>query len=401
MAVAFDDTYPHTRAGRGDPALILYPLGHLAVEVYNGMLNVMWPLFMSRFGFSFSTLGLLTMLYRGSMTLPQLGFASLADRLGSRPVAIAGLIMMAVGMSTVGLAPTLFVLAAVLLLAPLGSAAFHPAGTAHMSRALSSRRATAVAIFMIGGSVGMSLGPLLGAQVYGNLGLRASPVFLPIGLTVAALMFVLIRADGPAARQRQATAQHDAGPIPVAIFLLMGVAVVQSWVESGVQSYLTTLLIARGDTLARGSQALFAYSATAALGIFVGGTLADRVPRWRVVVASQALSIPFYAGTLILGGQALLLAAAGLGFSSSLSHPVTVAMAQEVMPRRTSLASALTMGISWVIGSLGVVLTGFLADSLGLQRALLLNTFLPVLGMVCILAVRAMGRRQQGSQARQ
>lgn len=394
MAAIAEDTYPHTKPGRPDAALVLYPLAHMAVEVYNGMLNVMWPLFMSRFGFTFSTLGMLTMLYRGSMTLPQLGFAALADRIGSRRVAIAGLLVMAAGMSLVGLAPTLLALVVVLLLAPLGSAAFHPAGTAHMSRAMPSRRATAVALFMIGGSVGMALGPLIGAQVYGNLGLRASPVFLPVGLTVAALMVVLIRADGQAAQQRRAAAQ-EAGPIPPALYLLMGVAIVQAWIESGVQSYLTTLLLDRGDTLALGSQALFFYSAAAAVGIFLGGTLADRFPRWRVIIMSQALSIPFYAGTLVLGGQVLLLAAAGLGFASSLSHPVTVALAQEVMPQRSSLASALTMGISWVIGGLGVVLTGFLADRIGLQQALLTNTFLPVLGMVFILTVRSMGRRAQ------
>lgn len=394
MAVTLDDTYPHTRAGKTDAALVLYPLAHMAVEVYNGMMNVMWPLFMNRFGFSFGTLGLLTMLYRGSMTLPQLGFASLADKVGSRRVAIGGLLAMALGMSVIGLVPTLMALVAVLLVAPLGSAAFHPAGTAHMSRAMPSRRATAVALFMIGGSVGMALGPLIAAQVYGNLGLRASPVFLPVGLLVAGLMFFLIRADGLAAQQRQAVTQ-SAGPIPVAIFLLMGVAIVQAWVESGVQSYLTTLLLDRGETLTLGSQALFAYSAAAAVGIFLGGTLADRYPRWRVIVLSQALCMPFYAGTLLLGQQMLLLAAAGLGFSSSLSHPVTVALAQEVMPQRSSLASALTMGISWVIGSLGVVLTGFLADGIGLQRALLLNTFLPVLGMVFILAVRYLGQRSR------
>lgn len=377
---------------RTDPALFLYPLAHMAVEVYNGMVAVMWPLFLSRFGLAFGSLGLLTMLFRGFMTLPQLGFAALADRIGSRWVAIAGVVLMAVGMSLTGLAPSLLVLAILLALAPLGSAAFHPAGTAHMSRAMPRRRATAVALFMIGGTVGMSLGPVLGAQIYGRFGLGASPVFLPIGLIVALLMFLFIRRDRPLDLRRNLAAL-PADPIPVAVYLLMVVAITQAWVETGFQVYITTLMTGRGDSLIKASQSLFIYSAAAAGGIFLGGALSDRFPRWRVIIISLVLSMPFYAGVLILRDGSMLVAAAALGFVSSLSHPVTVAFSQEMMPSRTSLASALTMGISWVIGSMGVVFTGFLADRIGLQAALLLNTGLPVAGVVCILAVRRIGRR--------
>ncbi len=390
--MALDNTLSRPENGTQMRALFLYPLAHMAVEVYNGMVSVMWPLFVSRFGLALSAVGLLTMLMRGSMTLPQLAFAAMADRIGSRWLTIFGLIMMATGMSLTGRAPSLGVLVVLLALAPLGSAAFHPAGTAYMSRSMPYRRATAVALFMIGGTLGMSLGPLIGAQVYGRFGLQASPVFLPIGLIVALLIFLFVAADHPHPEQRRRQTTSTA-PIPKAIFFVMVVAIMQAWLETGMQSYLTTLLLARGDTLVRASQALFAYSATAAAGIFLGGALSDRVPRWRVIVASQLLCVPFYAGTLLLGDQWLLLAAAGLGFSSSLSHPVTVALGQELMPQRTSLASALTMGISWVIGTAGVVLTGFLADRIGLQTALLLNSVLPLIGMASILRVRHAAHR--------
>ena len=362
---------------RLEPALFLYPLAHLAIEVYNSMLSVMWPLFIARFGLSFSALGMLTMVFRGAMTLPQLGFAPLADRIGSRRVAIGGLLCMATGMSLTGLSPSLGVLAVLLALAPLGSAAFHPAGIAHMSRCMPRYLASAVALFMIGGTLGMSLGPVFGAQIYGRFGLMASPGFLPLGLIVALLMIVFIRADRPAAQRRHAAARQ-AGTIPSAIFFVMAVVITQAWVETGFQSYIATLVTGRGESLVQASQALFAYSATAALGILLGGALADRVPRWWVIV---------------LSGQGMLLASAMLGFSASLSHPVAVAMGQELMPDRTSLASALTMGVSWVLGTVGVVLTGLLADHIGLQTSLLLNAALPTIGIVCTLAVRRLGQR--------
>jgi MFS transporter, FSR family, fosmidomycin resistance protein len=383
------DNASSTRA-RFEPALALYPLAHLAVEVYNGMAAVMWPLFLTRFGLGFGSLGLLTMVFRVSMALPQIGFAALADRIGSRTIAIWGLLCMAIGMSMTGLAPTVGILVILLALAPLGSAAFHPAGTAHMSRAMPYRRATAVALFMIGGTVGMSIGTLLGAQVYGRYGLTASPIFLPLGLIVALLMFLMIGADRPLAQQRHAAA-GPAPAIPRAIYFLMGVAIIQAWIETGLQSYLTTLLTGRGESLVTASQVLFAYAAAAAGGIFLGGALSDRVPRWRVIILSQALCAPFYAAVLLLNGPVLLLVSGALGFVVSLAFPVTVALAQELMPERTSLASALTMGVSWVIGSIGVVITGVLADRIGLGNALMLNCCLPLLGMACILVVRRLG----------
>jgi MFS family permease len=101
----------HTSGSRLSLALALYPLAHLAVEVYNSILSIMWPLLTARFGLTYSAVGLLTMLFRGPMTLPQLAFAPLSDRHGSRRPAVCGLVWMAVGMSLVGLAPNVGVLA--------------------------------------------------------------------------------------------------------------------------------------------------------------------------------------------------------------------------------------------------------------------------------------------------
>ncbi len=381
------------------PALVLYPLGHLAVEIYNSMLSILWPVLAQRFALAYGAIGLLNMVFRGSMTLPQLGFAPLVDRHGGRLLAAWGLVWMGVGMSLVGIAPSVAVLALVLALAPLGSAAFHPAATAHMSQAAPRRRGTAVAILMIGGSVGMSLGPILGAWLCEHRGLSATPWLIPLALVVALLMLILIPADGHSAARR-ALANRATGPIPRAMFLLMVAAVAQAWIETGVSSYLPLVLTGRGVPLTVASQALFAMSAAAAAGVFVGGALSDRVPRWQVIVLAEALTVPFYAGTLLLGGRWVLAATASLGFVSALSHPTTVAMGQELMPDRLSLASALTMGISWVIGSLGAALTGVLADHIGMHSALLLNTGLPLIGMICMFGAWRLGRHPRTPQPR-
>lgn len=386
---------------RLSPALFLYPLAHLGVELYNNVLAIMWPLLAGRFGLGYGAVGLLTMIFRGSMTLPQLGFASLCDRYGSRLLGIWGLAWMAAGMSLVGLAPNVAVLAAILALAPLGSAAFHPAGTAYMSRAMPRRRGLAVAIFMIGGTLGSALAPLLGAALFEGRGLSVSPRLMPLGLAIALTMVFLIPADRrPAARPEGAVAAPRA-PIPRVVLLLMVATVSVAWLENGLILYLPLLMTGRGLPLTAASRVLSVYAAAAAGGVLLGGVLSDRIPRWRVMLLALMLSGPLYAGTLLLEGHLTLLLAAGLGFGSALSHPTSVAMAQEIMPDRTSLAAALTMGLSWVQGSLGAALTGVLADRIGVQEALLVNTVLPVAGIVAMLAVYRASKAGRGAvQAR-
>jgi MFS transporter, FSR family, fosmidomycin resistance protein len=83
-----------------------------------------------------------------------------------------------------------------------------------------------------------------------------------------------------------------------------------------------------------------------------------------------------------------------MGAMAASAYPVTVAMAQEMMPDRLALASSLCMGISWVIGSLGAALTGVLADAIGMQTALALNAALPLVSLTCIAVLRSRtGRR--------
>ncbi len=384
-----NDLAPRSRL---NPALALFPAAHLALETHASTLSIMWPLLAARFGLGYGAVGALGLLFRGFVALPQLPFAAVSDRHGSRWLGIAGLAWMALGMSLIGLAPRVWVLVALLIVAPLGSAAFHPAGTAYMSKALPRRRGTAVALFMIGGSLGSSLGPVVGAWLFERHGLTASPWLVPLGLIVAVGMLAWVPREPGAAGRPRGVSEKPA-PIPAALWLLMAATVMISWVEVALVQYLPLLLTGRGFPLSTAGQVLFAYSALAAAGNLAGGALSDRMPRWQVMAMAQVLAIPLYVGTLLLGGHWALLMPATLGFVVAINYPVSVAMGQELMPERMGMATALTMGISWVIGAVGATLTGVLADRSGMQTALLVNAGLPLVGVACLFAVYRLGRR--------
>ena len=381
------------RTGRVSMTVVLYPLAHLVLEIYSGMLAVMWPLFAARFGLSYGAVGLLNMIFRSSMNLPQPAFAAVTDRYGSRLVSISGLVCMALGMGLVGLAPNAVVLGLILALAPLGAAAFHPAGATQMNRALPRRLGTGMALFLVGHMLGSSLGPVLGAWLYVPHGVSASPAFIPLGLVWALLMLRLVPPDHGEVKSKAQPVRPRARVLP-AMLLLVPACVGQFWIDGAIVSYLPLLYTARGLSLSTASQALFLYSLLAAGGVFVGGALSDRLPRWCVVALAYALTMPCYIAALLLTGRWALLALAGLGFVSCMSHSVTPAIAQELMPDRVSLASALSIGFSIFVGSLGTALTGFLADHIGMQVSLLLLVSVPAIGMACILAMRAVVKQR-------
>ena len=65
-----------------------------------------------------------------------------------------------------------------------------------------------------------------------------------------------------------------------------------------------------------------------------------------------------------------------------LSAPINVAMAQEMMPRRSSLVSSLVTGMAWGMAGLSLTLIGAIADRYGL-----VGTLTGVLGLALVALV--------------
>ena len=67
--------------------------------------------------------------------------------------------------------------------------------------------------------------------------------------------------------------------------------------------------------------------------------------------------------------------------------------------RKGCLGCSFPIFIGIVIVFLALVVTGFLADHIGLHNALLLNTGLPVVGMMAVVSMRQLARRVAASDA--
>jgi predicted MFS family arabinose efflux permease len=207
---------------------------------------------------------------------------TLADRLGYKPMIIAGLVLRIVGFATLGLVDSVPALLAASAATGLAGALFNPAVRAYLAADAGERRVEAFALFNVFYQAGILLGPLVGMLLTG--------VSFRVTCLVAAGIFALlsivqIRAL-PARRGDDAKGEQDQegvlsqwrGILANRPFLLFSVAMIGSYVMS-FQVYLALPLEVRrlGGDGTFGTAAVALLFAVSGLSTIFGQT---RVTAW-------------------------------------------------------------------------------------------------------------------------
>ncbi len=375
------------------PRLLLLAVGHFTVDAYSSFFIPLLPLLKASLHLSNTLVGALVALSSVSSSLSQPLFGLLSDRL-RRPWLIGlGPLVAAAFMSTIGLAPSFAALVLLVMLGGLGVSWFHPQ-SAVLATASAPRRSLAMSVFITGGTLGGSLGPIIAVGVVGLVGLAGSWVAMVPGLVLGVILLAALARHAPAEGSTP-TAPDAEPPAPLRelrpvlrpLVLLYVAVVVRSAVSYGFMAFLPIYLHGLGYSVAFGGGALTAYMAMGALGGFLGGWMAEKVGGRRVVVQSFAGAIPLFFAFLVLPtlpGLALLVLGS---FVIQGSLPVNVVLGQELSPRHSSTISSLLMGAAWAVGGMLVSPIGVLVDHLGVRAALAVLSALLVAGLGCALAL--------------
>jgi FSR family fosmidomycin resistance protein-like MFS transporter len=360
--------------------------GHFIVDVLNGQRAVLLAYQSGPLGLSNAQLGLISTLYimAGSLSQPVFGF--LTDRFGARWVAAGGVLTIgaffSLALVTDGPAALIF-----LMLASLGSGSFHPAGTMQATLRgrtfLTGRETTSTAYFFFFGQAGAFIGPIIGGPLldrFGPAGLLLLTSFtLPVGLNAARqLRFSRVKNEpGPAnrpawnlgnpVRQKLSDRLEHISLNRYGLLLAFGLlAAFQAWAQQNMVTFLPKYLADWGLSATAYGLAVSLFYGGSAVGTAMGGLLADRFGKRRVVVVALALaSIPIYLTSQAssLGWIYLLAGIAGLLTGSVYS--IIIVLAQRHIPGGMALASGLILGFMFSSGALGTFFSGYLADIWG------------------------------------
>ena len=364
-------------------AFWMFSLAHLFIDLYASALSTFQPLLGEKYGLNLTQAGILGGLLVFSSSVMQPAYGVLSDRYHTRMFSALAPAVAGIFISSLGLAPSYGWMVAMVMLAGVGVASFHPQASARATLGLPGNRGRWMAIFISSGTLGLAIGPTYFSTFLTRFGLARTWWAAIPGI----LMTVLLLTGPDSTPPAHARHKFDLAPLKAVwrpLLLLYLLVVIRSIVQVVYTQFLPLYLHReRGFSFTSASLALTLYLASGALGGFVGGNLADRFGGRRVILISMAGCIPGIALFFLADGAWSLAGLAWSGLMLLFTLPVNIVMAQELAPTQSGTVSALMMGFAWgMAGMIFIPLTGWAADHFTLRYSLAALGLFPVIGFV-------------------
>lgn len=354
--------------------------GHFLVDLTVGALSPLLPAFKRALSLSDLRTSLILAAVTFSSSFIQPLFGLVADRVTATWFLWGGVAAATVGMTLAGVAPSYWMVLALVVIAGLGVGAYHPEAARLANHYAGSRKATGVAWFTVGGNVGFAVGPLAVALLIPTFAERTTlfvlvPGVIATGLLLANLNTLTLPVTRPAPRH------VAAGSDVRGMAILVSAVSLRTWAQFGLMAIVPLYLTGeRGMSGREQGLVIFAFVMTGAIGTIVGSPIADAIGGRPMLVTSLVLAAPAIAGFIATDGPLSIVCLAAAGFMLMASFSATVVMGQRYMPHRLALAAAWVLGF----GAIGAATPwlpaiGAIADARGRETALWICAAVPLL----------------------
>jgi FSR family fosmidomycin resistance protein-like MFS transporter len=357
-------------------------LGHAVHDTYTAFLPPLLPVLIDKFSLSNSQAGLLNVFLQWpSLLQPFIGY--LADRRNLRFLVIVAPAIAAVCMSLLGVAPNYATIAFLLLVVGAGAAGLHSVGPVIAANMSSKQIGRAMGMWMVGGGLGYTVGPLVIVAAISLVGLEGTPWLMFGGILASVVLYIRLRdasSLSPAARAAPRWGEALAAMRPL-LFPVVGITVVRSFMAAALSTYLPLFLKSEGSNLWFAGAALAIFEASGMVGSLSAGTISDRVGRRKVLAAAMALASPLMFAFMLTEGWLRLPLLVALGITALAIMPVMMALVQERFPENRAMANGLYLGLSFLSNAAATLALGMLADAFSLRIAFAVSAAVPLLGL--------------------
>lgn len=362
---------------------IWFSAGHWANDCGPGAVWIIAPAIAVAMGLSPGELGLLIAIHSIGGSLAYLPAGILADRITNHGrLLLATFVWVAVGYAASSLAPGFWTVALMLAIAGLGDAAWHPIATGVLVRLRPERRAEALGVHAIGGTLAEVTAPLAMGLLLGLFDWRVSLLFAALPAALMAIAFIPVSRRVPQAR----TSRISAADL---------VALIRTWRRPaglGIVATTSAYNMANMAILAmmplylqsahgfRPVETGIAFSAMIFLGAVIQpvmGRVSDGVGRKPVILIGNLLAA-LAALTVWLFGDHTVVALAGFALaimSLTAIRSAYLAAAVDYSAHREATTLGLAFALMDGVGALGAWLAG-LAANIELSLAFLLAAVL-------------------------
>lgn len=354
-------------------ALLCLALIHTLVDGYAQVISPLWPHLETELRLGPGLLTLLLAVWQLATSISQPVFGICGDRFRCRWIVAVGPALAIVCLSLIGQVHGVAAVAVLLAVGGMGIGAFHPEAAVAVTEVAGAQPGRALAFFVFGGLVGLSLGPLVSGILVQDHGLPALAWLIAPGLVLLGVFLVVGRAS--ASGLVRASEPVDWATMLrgrwLAAGLLLTVATLRVVPALGIPLALAFVLNKQGvgEAGIGRVQSLYLFSGSA--GALLGPWLVRpghevRALFWATLPAAGFLP-------LIISGQtwAYYPGLIGCGFLLQGTIPLLIAYSQRLLPQGKRLAASLTLGTSWGLG--GLIVAGLQAgfDGIGWVEGML------------------------------
>lgn len=356
---------------------------HFINDIYTGFLNPIMPFIAEQVKISMPVATIILSCSHIFSSLLQPYFGFFADKMRKRAMIFWGLISTAVFISFAPGMKSIPLLILFIILGSLGSSLYHPQSLGLVSKFTTSNSAKNMGIFIAMGTLGFSLGPLLSAFTAQYFGLDKMHILAALGVVWACLMFALVpkfsdeKSNNVDINLKQAFTDILTNQ---KLNILNIIAILKSLMTTSCSILLPFLWKAEGYSKFQIGAALFAF-------LFLGGIASLLSPKFERKIGTANV---FYFSMITTCPLMLLFMLtyktfptvsfvifAVIGFVTMFATPVTMSMAQKVLPQYKSIIGGFINGFSWGVVAIVMSIVGYVAQATSIVPVLMVISIIP------------------------
>jgi MFS family permease len=357
---------------------------HVMHDGYTDLVWIALPIWQAEFGLSYAAVGLLRMVYSGTLAALQIPASIVAERIGARTVLAVGTALAGLCYVLAGFSAGFPMLVAVLFIGGLGAATQHPIASALVTRTFTGARAlTAFGTYNFFGDVGKVLIPATATTLilfmpwrpaYGLLGF--------VGVAIAVAIFIVMprmppealaaKVEEAATPEQQSFAAVERKRLRSGFRILVVFGIADSVVRGAFFVLLPFLLIGKGAAVTTAGFALTLLLVGGAAGKLAFGWVGTWIGTTATIVISLALTAAGIVAVLYLPLMEAIVVLPLVGVVlNGVTTVIYGSVPEYAAPDQKTRALSIFYTISIGAAAVSPPISGFMGDHIGIPSTII------------------------------